>query len=88
MKRWHQAAKDAFSPIADTARTLFQGTEDETLVRTQGTSRGEVNVIKVVSSGTFVCGVCEKCFTTKKEMGEHVKSHDAAILYISGVYLM
>ena len=74
MKSWHQAAKDAFSPIADTARTLFQGTMDETVVSTQGNRRREVNVIKVVSSGTYVCGVCEKCVTTKEEMGEHMKS--------------
>ena len=80
MKRWHQAAKYAFSPIADTARTLFQGTEDETLGSTQGNSRGEVNVLKVVSCGTFVCGVCDKSFTTKKEMGEHMETHDAAII--------
>ena len=75
MKRWHQVAKDAFSPLAETARTLFQNNEDDSMESTQGNSRGEVNVIKVVSNATFVCGVCELHFVSKKDMNEHMKIH-------------
>ena len=79
MKRWHQAAKDVFSPLADTSRTLFQSIEDEASESIQGNSKGEVNVLKVVSKGTYVCGVCEKEFTMKNDMDKHMKMHDNAV---------
>ena len=60
VKKWHQVAKDVLSPVAVTARTLFQPNDDESLARTQGTSAGEVNSPKVTSVGNYQCGVCEK----------------------------
>ena len=76
VKKWHQVAKDALSPLASTARTLFKNTEDESGASIQGNSRGEVNVEKVMTKGMFVCGKCEKNFQVKKLLNEHMEQHD------------
>jgi hypothetical protein len=44
---------------------------------TQGNSRGQVNNPKVVSDGTFICGVCNKRFATQEEVTNHKRdAHD------------
>ena len=78
MKKWHQVAKDVLSPITTTARTLFKNVEDESGDSTQGNSRGEVNIVKVVSAGIYLCGICGKNYQTKKEMDEHMEHHDTS----------
>ena len=75
MKKWHQVAKEALSPFTTTARTLFNNVEDDGGASTQGNSRGEVNVVKVVSEGFHLCGACGKKYGNKKEMKEHMEEH-------------
>ena len=75
MKKWHQVAKDALSPLTTTARTLFKNVEDDGGASTQGNSRGEVNVVKVVSKAFNLCGICGKKYGNKKEMEEHMEQH-------------
>ena len=58
---------------------MFQSSDDDSQESTQGNSKGEVNVIKVVSIARFVCGVCEKDYASKEKFDEHMKRHDAAI---------
>ena len=74
MKRWHQAAKDVLSPMAETARALFQ-TEEELQPSTQGNSSGAVNSPKVVSEARLQCGACDKEFGSTAEMSEHMTMH-------------
>ena len=78
VKKWHQVAKDVLSPMAVTARTLFQASDEESQATTQGNSAGEVNFPKVTSVGSYQCGVCEKTFTSKNEVSDHIKLHDEA----------
>ena len=75
MKKWHQVAKDALSPLTATARTLFKNVEDESGASTQGNSKGEVNVVKVVSKGIFMCGICGKNHDNKEDMNKHMGQH-------------
>ena len=79
MKKWHQVAKDALSPLTLTARTLFKSVEDESAASTQGNSKGEVNVEKVVSKGIYMCGVCGKDYDQKRDMDEHMKQHGPSV---------
>ena len=65
------------SPLANTVRTLFSG-DKEAQPSTQGNSSGAVNYHKVRSEGYFQCGSCEKEFSTKKDLTEHIKVHDNA----------
>ena len=74
MKRWHQAAKDVLSPMAETARALFQN-DEEIQPSTQGNSAGAVNSPKVVSEGMFQCGLCEAECTSTSNMREHMTKH-------------
>ena len=78
IKRWHQVVKDAFSPIAVTARALFDNTDEEAQLSTQGNSAGAINSPKVVSEGSFLCGVCENAFKTKSQVDAHMTKHDKA----------
>ena len=73
VKKWHQVAKDVLSPMAVTARTLFQTSDKESQATTQGNSAGEVNFPEVTSVGSYQCGVCEKTFTSKNEVSDHIK---------------
>ena len=75
MQRWHQAAVDVLSPMAATARTLFNNVDKDPQPSTQGNSNGQVNSPKVVSEGRFQCGACgteEKC---NEDMAIHMKVH-------------
>ena len=78
MKRWHQAAKDVLSPMAETARALFQN-DEEIQPSTQGNSAGAVNSPKVVSEGRFQCGLCEAECTSTSNMREHMTKHCKAV---------
>ena len=78
VKKWHQVAKDGLSPVAVTARTLFQPNDDDLQASTQGNSAGEVNSPKVTSVGSFQCGVCEKTIKSRSEVDNHMKLHDKA----------
>ena len=69
-----------FSPVADTARTLFLSNNEESLARTQGNSDGAVNSPKVTSVGNYLCGACEKTFNSRSEVSDHMKLHDEANL--------
>ena len=75
MQRWHKAAADVLSPMAATARTLFNNMDKDLLPSTQGNSNGQVNSPKVVSDGRFQCGACgieEKC---NEDMMLHMNMH-------------
>jgi uncharacterized C2H2 Zn-finger protein len=78
VKRWHQVAKEVLSPLATTARTLFQPNDEDNQASTQGNSAGEVNSPKVVSEGRYQCGVCDDMFESKAEVDNHIKIHDKA----------
>ena len=78
VKRWHQVAKEVFSPMAETARTLFQSSDEDAQPRTQRNSGGEVNSPKVVSEGRYICGVCEKMYDSRSDVDKHIKLHDKA----------
>ena len=46
---------------------------------TQGNSAGQVNDLKVVSEGTFICGACDEEFPNEDEMANHISNdHDNA----------
>ena len=79
MKKWHQVVKDALSPITATARTLFKNVEDQNGASTQGKSKGEVNVMKVVSKGIFMCGICGKKHDKKEDMDKHMEQHGTSV---------
>ena len=78
VKRWHQVAKDVLSPMATTARTLFQPNDEENQASIQGNSAGEVNSPKVVSEGRYQCGVCDDMFQSKAEVDDNIKIHNKA----------
>ena len=80
VKRWHQAAKDVLSPMAETARALFQN-DEEVQPSTQGNSAGAVNSPKVVSEGRFQCGLCEEEYTSTDNMRNHMTKHHQGGVY-------
>ena len=79
MQRWHQAAVDVLSPMAATARTLFNNVDREIQPSTQGNSAGQVNSPKVVSEGRFQCGACPQEEKTTESMTIHMKTHYKSI---------
>ena len=78
VKKWHQVAKDVLSPVAVTARTLFQSNDEDIQARTQGNRAGDVNSPRVTSVGSYQCGACEKTFISRGEVDNHMKLHDKA----------
>ena len=75
MQRWHKAAVDVLSPMAATARTLFNNMDKDLLPSTQWNSNGQVNSPKVVSEGRFQCGACGIKEICNDELTLHMKVH-------------
>ena len=61
--------------MAETARALFQN-DEEVQPSTQGNSAGAVNSPKVVSEGSFQCGLCEEEYTSTDNMMKHMTKHE------------
>ena len=85
MKTVHKDPTSEGTTLSSPVRlALFNIREDggvESEARTQGNSKGEVNVTKVVSEGRFVCSFCDEDFSLKTETLKHIADthgeHDA-----------
>ena len=56
MKKFHDIVLDVLSPVATSARVLFESGADAPSV--QGNSKGQVNYLEVLSEGVHICGKC------------------------------
>ena len=74
MRKNHQDSTKIQSPLgsfpSSNSATVLQF--DEAEGATQGNSSGAVNSPKVVTTGTYLCAVCEINFQNKKEVAEHM----------------
>ena len=77
MKKFHDVLLDALSPMAATAKILFDSGPETPSV--QGNSKGQVNSPIVVSEGTLMFGKCPKQFSTRDNVKIHMDTkHDKA----------
>ena len=76
MKTVHKDLTSEGTTLSSPVRlALFNIREDDSVkseARTQGNSKGEVNVTKVVSEGRFVCSFCDQDFSLKTETLKHI----------------
>ena len=63
--------------MTSTARTLFAAQEDPETPRVQGNSIGQINFPSVLTEGRYLCGKCDKQFSTRDEVMNHMDNeHD------------
>ena len=72
---------NVFSPMTETARTLFGKQVVPGTPGVQGNSRGQVTSPLLVAEATFMCGICEEEFNNEEEMNNHrTETHDEAYI--------
>ena len=77
MKKFHDVVFDAFSPVAASARVLFDSGREATSV--QGNSHGQITSPMVATEGIFQCGKCPEQFRSRDDVKNHMdKQHDNA----------
>ena len=80
MKKFHEVVLNVMSPMASSARILFSTQAVQETPSVQGNSRGQINFPSVLTEGRHHCGKCEKEFSTRDEVLEHMDTeHDNTI---------
>ena len=80
IKKFHEVVLNVMSPMASSARTLFSTQAVQETPSVQGNSRGQINFPSVLTEGRHQCGKCEKEFSTRDEVLDHMDTeHDNTI---------
>ena len=65
---------NVLSPLATLARNMFGANNVSDDISIQGNSVGKINSPKVLTSASFLCGVCNEPLSNKEEVTNHMKN--------------